>query len=70
MSNNSNNPYNYSFIFKYIIIGDMGVGKYEIFFLIFYFLKMCFMVFRRGLVILTRIMGLLSTLFFPIPRIF
>nr|CAD2154796.1 unnamed protein product [Meloidogyne enterolobii] len=27
MSNNSNNPYNYSFIFKYIIIGDMGVGK-------------------------------------------
>lgn len=21
------NPYNYSYIFKYIIIGDMGVGK-------------------------------------------
>lgn len=23
----SNGPYNYSYIFKYIIIGDMGVGK-------------------------------------------
>jgi hypothetical protein len=30
-NNNSNsasyNPYNYNYIFKYIIIGDMGVGK-------------------------------------------
>lgn len=23
----SSGPYNYSYIFKYIIIGDMGVGK-------------------------------------------
>lgn len=23
----STGPYNYSYIFKYIIIGDMGVGK-------------------------------------------
>ncbi len=23
----SQGPYNYSYIFKYIIIGDMGVGK-------------------------------------------
>lgn len=23
----SGGPYNYSYIFKYIIIGDMGVGK-------------------------------------------
>uniref|UniRef100_A0A183CBX5 Ras-related protein Rab-14 n=2 Tax=Globodera pallida TaxID=36090 RepID=A0A183CBX5_GLOPA len=27
MTNNSSAPYNYSYIFKYIIIGDMGVGK-------------------------------------------
>lgn len=26
-SNMSAGPYNYSYIFKYIIIGDMGVGK-------------------------------------------
>lgn len=24
----SGGPYNYNYIFKYIIIGDMGVGKY------------------------------------------
>ncbi|KAF7626917.1 hypothetical protein Mgra_00009670 [Meloidogyne graminicola] len=30
MSHNSNTPYNYSYIFKYIIIGDMGVGKYNV----------------------------------------
>lgn len=24
---NSGGPYNYTYIFKYIIIGDMGVGK-------------------------------------------
>ena len=27
MANNSSGPYNYTYIFKYIIIGDMGVGK-------------------------------------------
>ncbi len=27
MANNSAGPYNYTYIFKYIIIGDMGVGK-------------------------------------------
>lgn len=27
VSNMSAGPYNYSYIFKYIIIGDMGVGK-------------------------------------------
>ena len=26
-ANSSGGPYNYSYIFKYIIIGDMGVGK-------------------------------------------
>ena len=26
-SNSAAGPYNYSYIFKYIIIGDMGVGK-------------------------------------------